>query len=96
MRHWASTLILERIRILGIFVLTVGLAAAVWLMLSLFVFESPAAVEVAAPGGRRLSGDTIDRLELWIEEVDAERKAGFPVPARPMFVIDDLPQAPTP
>lgn len=72
----------------GMACLAIGLLLAVWFLAQAFFFvrESP---PVSRAAERTLSVELIDRLELWIEDVDAERKAGLSLPARPVFVVDD-------
>lgn len=72
----------------GLGLLAIGLLLAVWLLFQTF-FMPPSVVPVAEVGERRLSTDLIDRLELWIEAVEDERRAGLQLPARPLFVVDD-------
>ncbi|MEK7557093.1 MAG: hypothetical protein AAB538_03895 [Patescibacteria group bacterium] len=89
--RWLGAAVLEHVRALGVGILILGMAAAIVLGISLFIFPPKGEEQVSAPPARRLSVETIDRLELWIEEVDAERGAGFPLPERPMFVVEDIP-----
>lgn len=81
-------LILTHVKQTGLALLAVGLLFAVWLLGQTFFVEGEAPM-VSRGGERRLATEVIDRLELWIEEVDAERKAGLALPARSLFVVDE-------
>lgn len=81
-------LVLLHVKQAGVAFLAVGMLLAVWLLLQAFFFEE-AVPTVSRAGERKLSVELIDRLELWIEEVDAERKRGLTLPARALFVVDD-------
>lgn len=81
-------LVLAHVRQTGVALLAIGLLLAVWLLWQAFFLGGEAGT-VSRTGERKLSVELIDRLELWIEEVDAERNAGLSLPARPVFVVDD-------
>lgn len=83
--------ILEHVRPMGVILLAAGLGGALWLVVQLLLLQPAGQELTSAPVEKRLSVETIDRLEFWIEEVDAERNSGFPAPPRPLFVIEDLP-----
>lgn len=87
-RHWPRWLILTHTRYMGTGLLAGGLILAVLLLLQAFFWEVPLA-PVSTPADRRLSLELIDRLELWIEAVEDERREGIRLPARSLFVIDD-------
>jgi hypothetical protein len=85
-------MVLEKFRVVGMVALGLGLAGVVTGAALLFWF-SPAESPGGMPRTRERGLDTalIDQLELWIEEIDAQRQAGLPLPARPVFVIEDIP-----
>lgn len=90
--YWLITkIVLEKARVTGVLILVVGLTAA--LLTAVWAVWAPALGEV--PGGgqpveRGLNTVLIDKLELWIEEVDGQRRTGLALPARPVFITDDL------
>lgn len=80
-------LVLRHTRRTGIALLAAGLLLAVWLVVQVFFVEGATAPSPQLE--RKLSTSLIDRLELWIETVEDQRQAGLPLPARPLFVVDD-------
>lgn len=81
-------LVLAHVRQTGVALLAIGLLLAVWLLAQALFLGGEAPV-VSRAAERALSVELIDRLELWIEDVDAERKAGLSLPARSLFIVDD-------
>lgn len=88
-------IILEKFKVVGMALLGLGLVGVVAAFVVL-IWLAPRAISVEplAQPERGLNVAFIDELELWIEEVEAGRRAGLPLPPRPMFVIDDLPSGP--
>lgn len=86
-RHLPEQLLLVHGSRLAMLVLAVGLLLSVWLLVQISYFEGTT-VPLAEPE-RKLSTSAIDRLELWIEEVETERQTGLSLPPRPLFVVDD-------
>lgn len=90
--RWLLTkVVLEKARVTGALILVVGLTGV--LLVAIWAVWAPAPREVTGgvqPVERGLNTALIDELELWIEEVDGERRAGLTLPDRPVFVTDDL------
>lgn len=88
---WVRLVLLEHVKLVGVGVLILGLAVAVTLCVQVLVLPPTVTQDTpSATPTRRLSFEIIDQLELWIEEVDAEQKAGFPLPNRSLFVVEDV------
>lgn len=86
--RWA---ILERVRVTGAILLFAGVLGVVLAMAGLVLPELiPAPAPEASLPEKRLKVELIDQLEFWIEEVDAEKQRGFALPARAIFVSEDI------
>ena len=91
---WRSVwywLIVRNVKLTGMVIFIVGLlvvlttgAYLVW-----FLRAKPVAPEMKT-AERGLNTAIIDRLELWIEQVDGQRREGIVLPSQPLFVADDL------
>lgn len=82
--------ILQDVRWLGIGILLMGLFLIGGLIVRLFVLPPEPATLPALFPERRLNTTVIDTLELWIEEVEDVRRAGLKLPARSVFVVEDI------
>lgn len=84
-------LIVKNVKVTGVAILVLGLlaVAATGVYLVWFLKSAPVTAEMK-PVERSLNTALIDDLELWIEQVDAERRQGVVLPSQPLFVADDL------
>lgn len=92
---WVRRLLLERAPVVGALVLGLGLFGIAALTGQLFLVDFSGMKKI--PGqeaDKLLKVELIDQLEFWIEEVDAERQKGLPVPSRPLFASEEIAEGP--
>lgn len=80
---------LPQVRLIGVGILLIGLLLIGGLIGRLFVLPPAPALPALFPE-RGLNTAVIDQLELWIEEVEDARRAGLKLPARSVFVVEDV------
>lgn len=83
-------LVLEHVRGLGVLILGGGLLLVLGAFLFLIWLVPAGEGEEVVASEPSLNTIAIDQLELWIEEVEEQRRAGTVLPTRPIFVTEDL------
>ncbi len=91
LRWLVSQIILEKAAITGALIIVIGLIGVLLTAVTVIWFPAPDELPSGSGGvSPGLNTVLIDQLELWIEEVDGQKRAGLALPDRAVFVTDDL------
>lgn len=82
--------LLRYVRLFGTLILLLGAGLVAGILVRLFILPPALEETMAALPDRRLNTGVIDQLELWIEEVEDQRRAGLKLPAHPVFVVEEI------